>query len=91
MRRLAIVNDSGATAARILADARKEASDIVQSAQDGAVSSTVETLDSARNKAGVEAEGVQTEGAKEVEGIKSSAGDRRATAVQLVIDSVMSN
>ena len=60
-------------------------------AQDGAVSSTVKTLDSARNKAGVEAEGVQAEGAKEVEGIKSSAGDRRATAVQLVIDSVMSS
>ena len=31
-------------AAKILADARKEASDIIQGAQDGAVSSTVKTL-----------------------------------------------
>ena len=64
---------------------------MVQNAQDGAVSSTVKTLDSARSKAGKEAEGVQAEGAKAVEGIQSSAGDRRATAVQLEIDSQMYN
>ena len=74
-----------------MADARKEASDIIQGAQDGAVSSTVKTLDSARSKAGKEADGVQAEGAKAVEGIQSSAGDRRDAAVKLIIDSLMSN
>jgi len=62
-----------------------------QGAQDGAVSSTVKTLESARSKAGKEADGVQAEGAKAVEGIQSSAGERRDAAVQLVIDSLMSN
>ena len=47
-----------------LSQMRKEAAEIIQNAQDGAVSSTVKTLDSARSKAGKEAEGVQAEGAK---------------------------
>ena len=55
------------------------------------LSSTVKTLDSARDKAGKEAEGVQAEGAKAVEEIQSSAGDRRDAAVKLIIDSLMSN
>ena len=38
-------------AAKIVADARKEASEILQSAQDRAVSSTVATLDSAKQEA----------------------------------------
>ena len=38
-------------AAKIIADARKEEAEIIQNAQDGAVSSTVKTLDSARSKA----------------------------------------
>ena len=70
---------------------RKEASDIIQGAQDGAASSTVKTLDSAREKAGKEAEGVQAEGADAVIGIQSHAGDRREAAVKLIIDSLMSN
>ena len=61
------IADSKDEAAKILADARKEASDILQNAQDGAVSSTVATLDSARTKAGKEAETVQAEGTKAVE------------------------
>ena len=64
---------------------------MIQNAQDGAVNSTVKTLDSARNKAGKEADGVQAEGTKIVAGIQSSAGERRSAAVQLVIDSLMSN
>jgi vacuolar-type H+-ATPase subunit H len=64
---------------------------MIQGAQDGAVNSTVKTLDSARSKAGKEAESVQAEGAKVVEGVQSSAVDRRDAAVQLVIDSLMSN
>ena len=77
--------------AKIVADARKEASDLIQNAQDGAVSSTAEKLDSARATAGAEADSVHAEGAKSVEGIQSSAGERRAAAVKLVIDSLMSN
>ena len=44
-----------------------------------------------QSKAGKEAESVQAEGAKVVEGVQSSAVDRRDAAVQLVIDSLMSN
>ena len=44
-----------------------------------------------RTKAGKEAEGVQAEGTKAVEGIQSSAGERRDAAVKLIIDSLMSN
>ena len=51
---LAKIAASKEEAAKILADARKEASEIIQGAQDGAVSSTVATLDSARTKAGKE-------------------------------------
>ena len=87
----ATISASKEKATKILADARKEAADIVQNAQDGAVSSTVKTLDSARNKAGKEAEVVHAEGAVKVGGIQSSAGDRRSAAVQIVIDSLMSN
>ena len=47
--------------------------------------------DSARATAGAEADSVHAEGAKSVEGIQSSAGERRAAAVKLVIDSLMSN
>jgi ATP synthase H subunit len=85
------IANSKVNAAKVLADARKEASDIIQNAQDGAVTSTAKTLDSARNKAGKEADGVQAEGTKIVEGIQSSAGEQRTAAVQLVIDSLMSN
>ena len=59
---LAKIAASKDEAAKILADARKEASEIIQDAQDGAVSSTVATLDSARTEAGKEAETVQAEG-----------------------------
>ena len=88
---LATIAASKEEAAKIIADARKEASDIIQGAQDGPVSSTVSTLDSSRNKAGIDAAGVHAEGAKAVEGIQSSAGDRRDAAVKLIIDSLMSN
>jgi len=83
--------DAKEKAAKIVADARKEASEILQGAQDGAVSSTVATIDSAKQEAGKEAQGVQSEGAKAVESIHSSAGDKRDAAVQLIIDSLMSN
>ena len=78
-------------AAKIISDARKEALEIIQNAQDGSVSSTVATLDSAREKAGKEAGTVHKEGSKAVESIQSSAGDRRKSAVKIVIDSLMSN
>ena len=78
-------------ATKILAAARKEATENIQNAQDGAVSSTVKTHESAWNKAGKEAKVVHAEGATAVGEIQSSAGDRRTAAVQLVIDSLMSN
>jgi len=83
--------DAKEKATKIVADARKEAAEILQNAQDGAVSSTVATIDSAKQEAGKEAAGVQAEGAKAVESIHTSAGDRRDAAVQLIIDSLMSN
>lgn len=83
--------DAKEQATKIVADARKEASEILQGAQDGAVSSTVATIDSARQEAGKEAEGVQAEGTKAVAAIQSSAGTKRDEAVQLIIDSLMSN
>ena len=55
------------------------------------MSSTVATIDSARQEAGKEAEGVQAEGTKAVAAIQSSAGTKRDEAVQLIIDSLMSN
>jgi ATP synthase H subunit len=85
------IESSKEKASKIVADARKSSLEIVQKAQDGAVSSTSATLDTARGKAGKEAEGVQAEGTKAVGDIQSSAGDRRAAAVQILIDSMMPN
>lgn len=78
-------------AAKLISEARKEALELIQKAQDDSVSSTVATLDSAREKAGKEASTVHAEGAKAVEGVQNSAGDRRKAAVKIVIDSLMSN
>jgi len=85
------IESSKEKASKILTDARKNSAEIIQNAQDGAITSTTETLDSARGKAGKEADTVQTKGAKVVAGIKSSAGERRTAAVQILMDSLMSN
>ena len=76
-------------ATQIVADARRKAAEIVQSATDDSLSSTLSVLNDARVTAGKEAKGVQSDGTGAIEAVHSSATQTRDAAVQLIIDSLM--
>ncbi|MGY8670117.1 MAG: hypothetical protein ACKVJ7_03595 [Candidatus Poseidoniales archaeon] len=76
-------------AIQIVAGARRKATEIVQDATDGSLTSTLSVLNTARDKAGKEAKTVQSDGSGAIEAVHSSASKSRDDAVQLIIDSLM--
>ncbi len=76
-------------AIQIVADARRKAAEIVQNATDESLSSTITTLNSAREEAGKEAKVVAADGSGAIEAVHASASKSRDDAVQLIIDSLM--
>ena len=87
----AAIAEAKEEASKIVQNARKEAQEILQSASDDSISNTQKVLDDARSSAGVDANKVKKEGSKVIDGLKSSAEQRRTDAVKHVIASLLND
>ena len=79
-----------AETAKIADDARRQSVQIITDATDGSVSDTQTSLDAARAEANAEASSVLSAGQKVVDGIESSAAERKDKAVAHLLTVVTS-